>query len=79
MTFFSINTINTCIDIFVISIQNICCGYSLEAPPQGTFNEYPKHMFLGRNKRKYLHDTPSNPELWKNESSGETEWICRLI
>ena len=28
------------IDIFLVSIQNICCGYSLEAS-----NEYPQHMF----------------------------------
>ena len=26
--------------------KNICCGYSLEAPQQGTSNEYPQRMFL---------------------------------
>ena len=27
-------------NIFLISAQNICCGYSLEVPWQGTSNEY---------------------------------------
>ena len=31
--------------------ENICCGYSLEAPQQGASNEYPQHMFLWRNKK----------------------------
>ena len=25
---------------------NVCCGYSLELPSQGDFNEYPQHVFL---------------------------------
>ena len=33
--------------------------YSLEAPHQGTSNEYPKHMFSWRNKKKYQPDTHS--------------------
>ena len=32
--------------------ENICCGYSLEAPPRGASNEDPQHMFSGRNKKK---------------------------
>ena len=31
--------------IFVISAQNIDCGYSLEPPRQGGSNEYPQSMF----------------------------------
>ena len=31
--------------IFLISIQNIDCGYSLEPPPRGGSNEYPQSMF----------------------------------
>ena len=31
---------------FLITSQNICCGYSLEVPQWGTSNEYPQHMFL---------------------------------
>ena len=27
--------------------NNICCGYSLEAPRRGASNEYPQHMFYG--------------------------------
>ena len=39
-------------DIFHISAQNIFCGYSLEPPRRGGFNEYPQPMFLSRNKKK---------------------------
>ena len=31
--------------IFLISIQNIDCGYSLEPPRRGGFNKYPQSMF----------------------------------
>ena len=36
---------------FLFLEENICCGYSLEAPWQGTSNEYPQYMFLLRNKK----------------------------
>ena len=39
-------------DIFLISAQNIDCGYSLEPPRRGGSNEYPQSMFLSRNKKK---------------------------
>ena len=32
-------------DIFHISAQNIDCGYSLEPPQWGGYNEYPQSMF----------------------------------
>ena len=32
-------------EIFLISAQNIDCGYSLEPPHQGGSNEYPQSMF----------------------------------
>ena len=38
-------------DIFLISAQNIDCGYSLEPPRQGGSNEYPQSMFLSRSKK----------------------------
>ena len=31
--------------IFLISAQNINCGYSLEPPRRGGSNEYPQSMF----------------------------------
>ena len=37
--------------IFLISAQNIDCGYSLEPPRWGGSNEYPQSMFLSRNKK----------------------------
>ena len=40
---------------FLFLHKNVCCGYSLEAPHQGTSNEYPQHMFSWRNKKKYQY------------------------
>ena len=37
--------------IFLISAQNIDCGYSLEPPRRGGSNEYPQSMFLNRNMK----------------------------
>ena len=37
--------------VFIFLDENICCGYSLEAPRRGASNEYPQHMFLSRNKK----------------------------
>ena len=37
------------VNIFLFLHENICCRYSLE----GASNEYPQHMFLWRNKKKY--------------------------
>ena len=31
--------------IFLISVKNIDCGYSLEPPRRGGSNEYPQSMF----------------------------------
>ena len=35
--------------------ENICCGYSLEAPRRGASNEYPQLMFSWRNKTKHIN------------------------
>ena len=48
-------------DIFYISAQNIDCGYSLEPPCWGGYNEYPQFTFWSRNK-KAMH-TPVNPSF----------------
>ena len=37
--------------IFLISAQNIDCGYSLEPPRWGGSNEYPQTMFWAENKK----------------------------
>ena len=42
-------------DVFHISNQNIDCGYSLEPPRWGGFNEYPQSMFLIRNKKHNVY------------------------
>ena len=39
------------VDIFLIFAQNIECGYTLEPPRQGGFNEYPQCMFWIKNKK----------------------------
>ena len=38
-------------DIFLIFAQNIDCGYTLEPLRRGGSNEYPKSMFLSKNKK----------------------------
>ena len=48
-------------DIFHISAQNIDCGYLLEPPRRGGSNEYPRSMFLSRNKK--IMYTPANPSF----------------
>ena len=48
-------------DIFHISAQNIDCGYSLEPPRRGGFNEYPQSM-LWAEIRKIMY-TPVNPSF----------------
>ena len=42
-------------DIFLISAQNIDCGYSLEPPRWGGSNGYPQSMFLSRNKKNNVY------------------------
>ena len=49
-------------NIFQISDQNIDCGYSLEPPRQGGSNEYPRSMFLSRNKKNNVY--PCKPQLY---------------
>ena len=53
--FFSNQKVST---FFLFLDENICCGYSLEAPPRGTSNEYPQHMFSLRSK-KTIHLIPT--------------------
>ena len=43
---------------FLFLHENVCCGYSLEAPHWGTSNEYPQHMFSWRNKKNILWIPP---------------------
>ena len=49
-------------DIFHISAQSIDCGYSLEPPWRGGSNEYPKSMFLSRNKKTNVY--PCKPQFY---------------
>ena len=42
-------------DTFLISAQNIDCGYSLEPPQRGGSNEYSQSMFLSRNKKNNVY------------------------
>ena len=39
---------------FLFLHENICCGYSLEAPRRGASNEYPQHMISWRNKKNIM-------------------------
>ena len=49
-------------DIFLISAQNIDCGYSLEPPRRGGSNGYPQSMFLSRNKKNNVY--PCKPQFY---------------
>ena len=42
---------------FLFLDENICRGYSLEAPHRGASNEYPQHMFSSRNTEALLMST----------------------
>ena len=44
--------------IFIISAQNIDCGYSLEPP---RYLEYPQSMFLSKNKKNNAY--PCKPQF----------------
>ena len=48
-------------NIFLISAQNIDCGYSLEPPRRGGSNKYQQSMFLSCNKK--IMYTPVNPSF----------------
>ena len=45
-------------DIFLISRRKHMLWSSLEAPRQGTSNEYPQHMFSSRNKKNIMWIPP---------------------
>ena len=47
---------------FHISAQNIDCGYLLELHLWGNSNEYPKYMFLCRNKKINVY--PCKPQFY---------------
>ena len=49
-------------DIFLISAQNIDCGYSLEPPRRGGSIEYPQSMFLSRNNKNNVY--PCKPQFY---------------
>ena len=49
-------------DIFIISAQNIDCGYSLEPPQRGGSNEYPQSMFSSKNKKN--NACPCKPQFY---------------
>ena len=46
---------------FLIFSQNIDCGYTLEPPRRGGYNEYTQSMFKIKNKENRY--TPVNPRL----------------
>ena len=49
-------------DNFHISAQNIDGGYLLKLPRQGCSNEYPRSMFLCRNKKINVY--PCKPQFY---------------
>ena len=59
---------------FLFLHENICCGYSLEVLQWGSSNEYPQHIVLWRNRKKYEVDTHSYLDLCHIKS-----WNCLFI
>ena len=49
-------------DIFLIFVQNMDCGHTLEPPQRGGSNEYPQSMFWSKNKKKNVY--PSKPHFF---------------
>ena len=59
-TFLVDRIICICFYIFLIFAQNIDCGYTLEPPRRGGFDEYPPSMFWSKNmKNRYTSPYPS--------------------
>ena len=48
---------------FIFLHKKIDCGYSLEPPRRGGFNEYPQSMFWGRNKKNNVY--PCKPQFYR--------------
>ena len=40
--------------VFILLYENVCCGYSLEAPRRGASNEYQQHMLSWRYKKSVV-------------------------
>ena len=52
----------------------MCCGYPLEAPHRGAYNEYPQSMFSCRNKKKYQYLSDEKKRLiWSDAESCNLE------
>ena len=64
-------------DIFLISAQNIDCGYSLEPPRRGGSNEYQQSMVLSRNKKNDVY--PYKPQFYYIKvgfKKVKIIWVC---
>ena len=68
---------------FLFHHENICCGYSLEAPRRGASNEYPQHMFSWRNKKKSMWIPPLICSYVWNQvfftSQTTTDLLCHRV
>ena len=54
------------LNIFLNSPQKTCCGYSLEAPHQGTSNEYHNICFCGEMRKLFSRTS------WRNKKNMNT-------
>ena len=48
--------------VYIIFLNHIDCGYSLEPPSRGGSNEYPQSMFLSSNKKNNVY--PCKPQFY---------------
>ena len=58
-------------DIFLISAQNIHCGYLLDPPRKGGSNEHPQSMFLSRNEKYNVYTCKLTTALLESAEGGE--------
>ena len=55
---------------FLFLHENICCGYSLEAPCRGASNEYHNICFCGEIRKIWRgtsNEYPQHMFLWRNK------------
>ena len=63
--------------IFLISAQNIDCGYLLELPRRGSSNKYPQSMFLSR----YMKQEAHGPQLahLSETATADMQMACNIF
>ena len=62
------------IDISIFLHENICCGYSLEAPQWGASNEYPQYVFCWEIRKQFIRIHLLSGAMHYNDTSKRYFW-----